>query len=135
MPTPLPARHIAAPIACSYDAAYAFLQDPSVWSQWAAGLGAGLERAQGGEWIVRTVAGEPARVRFASPNPYGVLDHTVILPGGARVEVPLRLIRSGDGCEIVLTLLRLPTMSDADYAADAAAVERDLAALKALLET
>lgn len=39
-----------------------------------------------------------------------------------------------DGSEVVFTLLRAPGTTDAQHAADVAAVERDLQALKRLLE-
>lgn len=130
----MPSRTLTVRLEVPYDTAYARLSDPATWSSWAAGLGAGLIRRPDGDWTVNTVAGTSARVRFSDPNPYGVLDHTVLSPGGAEVHVPMRLIPNGDGCELALTLLRTPTMDDAAFAADAAAVERDLAALKAGLE-
>ena len=130
----LPSRAITIRIEAPYDAAYGALSDPAAWPQWAAGLGAGLTRTGAGVWTVNTVAGEPAQVRFSEINAFGVLDHTVILPSGDEVRAPMRLIRNGDGCEVIFTLLRLPTMDDETFAADGAMVERDLAALKALLE-
>jgi len=133
MPT-LPSRAITIRIETPYDDAYARLRDPAAWPEWAAGLGAGLTPGQDGLWAVNTVAGEPAHVRFSPPNPYGVLDHTVILATGAQVHVPMRLIANGDGCELIFTLLRLPAMDDAAFAADAGAVEQDLRRLKAVLE-
>jgi hypothetical protein len=47
----------------------------------------------------------------------------------------MRLIPNHDACEIALTLFRQPTMTDAQFAADADWVRRDLAALKAILES
>ena len=44
-------------------------------------------------------------------------------------------VANGDGAEVTLTLFRLPSMDDAAFEADAAAVEKDLGALKTLLET
>jgi hypothetical protein len=44
------------------------------------------------------------------------------------------LIGDGQGCEVVFTLLRRPGVSDREFADDAAAVRRDLAGLKRLLE-
>lgn len=131
----LPSRAITIRIEAPYDAAYARLSDPTGWPEWAAGLGAGLEPVADGLWRVNTVAGARAHVRFTPANAYGVLDHTVILPDGDEVQVPLRLIRNGDGCEVIFTLLRLPAMDDAAFAADGDAVRRDLEALKRLLES
>jgi hypothetical protein len=42
--------------------------------------------------------------------------------------------RNGPGCDLVLTLFRRPEMSDAQFAADAEWVMRDLEAAKRLLE-
>jgi hypothetical protein len=47
---------------------------------------------------------------------------------------PLRIVANGMGSEVTFTIYRLPGMSDEAYTADAAAVARDLATLKALLE-
>lgn len=111
---------------------YEFLAEPAHFAQWASGLGNGLQ-PDGGDWIAQTEAG-PVRVQFTPRNAYGVLDHRVLLPDGSAVEVPMRAIANGEGCEVLLTLLRQPAMSDAQFASDADWVLRDLQALKMLLE-
>ena len=58
----------------------------------------------------------------------------MIRPSGAQVYVPMRLIVSGQGCELLFTLFREPQMSDQQFAADAGYVQRDLDGLKSLLE-
>ena len=55
-----------------------------------------------------------ARVRFAPDNESGA---------------------DGDGAEVMFTLLKRSSMSDEQFAADAARVEKDLAALKSILES
>ena len=112
--------------------AYAYLSVPENFARWASGLGGGLRRA-GDEWLVETPEG-PARVRFSEPNSYGVLDHAVTLPQGQSVYIPLRVVGTERGCELVLTLFRQPDMSDEKFAADAEWVLRDLHAAKLLLE-
>lgn len=57
------------------------------------------------------------------------------LDNGARVHNALRVVPNGDGAEVMFTLLRQPGMTDAQFAEDAAWVEKDLAALKSILET
>jgi hypothetical protein len=47
---------------------------------------------------------------------------------------PLLVVPNGDGAEVVFTLFRQPEMTDERFAADVAWVERDLTALKAVLE-
>lgn len=111
---------------------YAFMADPTNMARWAAGIGAPPVQRDG-RWFVDAPEGT-AEVRFAPPNPFGVLDHTVVLADGTEVFVPLRVIANGDGAEVLFELQRLPGMTDAQHDADAAAVARDLATLKALLE-
>ena len=41
----------------------------------------------------------------------------------------------GEACEVVFTLRRQPSMTDADFAEDAAAVARDLVTLRRVLES
>jgi hypothetical protein len=76
-----------------------------------------------------------AILRFAERNDLGVLDHTVILASGAEIRVPLRVVPNGRGCEVMFTLFRQPGMTDEIFARDAEWVAKDLAALKALLES
>lgn len=111
---------------------YDVLADPETWPRWAAGLGSGLRRA-GDDWVAQGPQG-PIRVRFSPPNPFGVLDHVVTPENGPEISVPLRVIANGGGCDVQLTVFRQPGMDEAAFAADAAAVRRDLEALKALLE-
>ena len=112
--------------------AYEFLSRPENFPQWASGLGASLRQA-GADWIAETPDG-PATVCFTERNSRGVLDHSVHLPRGGSVYVPLRVVASGGGCELVLTLFRLPGVSEEKFAADAAWVMRDLQAAKRILE-
>jgi hypothetical protein len=74
------------------------------------------------------------RVTFSERNRFGVLDHSVMLPDGKSVYVPLRVAAQGDGCELVLTLFRQADMSDEKFAEDAQWVMRDLQAAKQILE-
>ncbi len=116
-----------------HDTVHAALAEPWTWPRWASGLASGL-RQEGETWIAEGPGGA-AVIRFSEPNPFGVADHWVIPAGGPEVYVPLRVIRSGDGAEVLLTLQRQPSMTDADFARDADWVRRDLQALKALIET
>lgn len=62
------------------------------------------------------------------------MDHTVEI-GGTEIFIfiPMRIVPNGEGAEVLFTLFRQPGMSDEKFAADAAWVARDLAALKALV--
>ena len=112
--------------------AYEFLSAPENFPKWATGL-AGSLRKVGEDWIADTPEGR-AVVRFSERNAYGVLDHSVTLPRGVTLYVPLRVVPNGDGCELVLTLFRRPGMSDESFAADAEWVMRDLGVAKRILE-
>ena len=126
------ARALTVQINRSAAEAYEFLSLPENFPKWASGLGAPLRR-NGEDWVVETPDGQ-ATVRFSEPNSYGVLDHQVRLPRGRAVYVPLRVVTNGAGCDLVLTLFRRPEMTDAQFAADAEWVMRDLEAAKRLLE-
>ncbi|MGY4708750.1 SRPBCC family protein [Mycolicibacterium sp. CBM1] len=87
-----------------------------------------------GTWVAQSSMGEIA-IEFTPANDLGVLDHVVTLPSGEPVFNPLRVVPAGaEWSEVVFTLRRRPGMSDAEYAADAAAIAADLATLKRILE-
>lgn len=91
----------------------------------------GIEK-WGDAWKVHTPAGA-VRMIFADKNDYGVLDHTVHLPDGNQVYVPMRVVKFGAGSEVMLTLFRQPSISAADYERDAQFVQQDLQQLQTLL--
>jgi hypothetical protein len=124
-------RYLSVAIARNADEAYEFLSVPDNFPKWASGLGA--LRRSGGEWVTETPDG-PMQVRFSARNTFGVLDHWVTPASGETLYIPLRVIRNGDGCELVLTLFRQPGMSEEKFAADGEWVMRDLMAARAILE-
>lgn len=126
-----PARHLGIAIARPAQEVYEFVREPSNLPAWASGLGE-INQTQAG-WIARTSSGS-MRLRFAEQNDYGVLDHWVRSENGAEIYVPMRVIPSGDGSELMFTLLRREEMSAEQFEADARWVMRDLQALKALME-
>lgn len=112
----LPVRHISVSIARPWREVYAFASSPANFPLWADGLDG------------------DARVEVTAANELGVIDHDVALPDGTTVHVPLRVIKNGEGAEVIFTLFQLPQMTAHDVNRDAAAVARDLRTLKALLE-
>jgi hypothetical protein len=124
-------RTITVRIDQPFDKVYEFLVDPANWNQWAFGLGRNIRRSQDG-WMADSDGGI-ATVQFTPRNSFGVVDHTVIRPSGKSVYVPMRLISNGNGCELLFTLFREPSMSDAQFVSSAGFVERDLSGLKRLL--
>ena len=132
MPT-MPARIIHISIERNWQDVSRFVLAPENMPQWAAGLGAGLER-RGDHWVADGGPIGEVQVRFAPANAFGVADHEVTLPDGAVVQNALRVAPNGDGAEVMFTLLRQPSMSDADLESDATHVRKDLEALKSILE-
>jgi hypothetical protein len=111
---------------------YAFAADPAHLPLWAAGLSGSVALVEG-QWVSSSPMGE-VTVRFAPPNDDGVLDHTVVLPGGESVDTKLRVLPAGASCAVVFTLMRRPGMSQQELDDDAAAVRADLARLKTVVE-
>ena len=128
-----PSRVLSVRIERPRDAAYAFLAEPKNFPYWASGLCSAIEPLQDDLWLAQTPQG-PLRVRFSPRNAFGVLDHDVLPEQAPAIHIPLRLVPNGDGCELQLTLLHQPQMDDATFERDAQWVERDLQAIKVLLE-
>ena len=112
---------------------YAFMEHPLSFAQWASGLGKPL-RGEGTQWTFESADGKSVDVRFTPRNPYGVLDHYVSTGQGNEIYIPMRVVANREGSEVLFTLFRTAGMSDAQFAADAQWVERDLAELKRFLE-
>ena len=117
---------------------YDFAADARNLPQWAAGLARSTVEQIGDHWVVDAPFGK-ARIKFADRNPLGVLDHDVTVVdaasgSGVTVHNPMRVLPHGEGSEFVFTLFRQPNMTDEQFAADKAAVEKDLQTLKTLLE-
>ncbi|MCF3640099.1 SRPBCC family protein [Rhizobium sp. TRM95111] len=127
------ARILHRPIERDWREVYAFASKPENMPRWASGLAAGFTR-DGEDWIADGGPLGTIRVRFAPPNTFGVIDHTVTLPTGAVVENTFRVVPNGDGAEVMFTLLRQPGMDTVAFEADAAHIARDLETLKQLME-
>ena len=111
---------------------YAFASNGENLPRWASGLGDSV-RSVDGEWIADGPLGRIV-VRFVAPNDLGVLDHDVVLPSGATVHNPMRVVPNGSGSTVIFTLLRLPGVSEGKFSEDAKWIEKDLTTLKGLLE-
>lgn len=127
------ARTITVSVHRDWREVYDFASIPQNFPRWAAGLGTRFEKS-GEEWTAEDPDGRPIRIRFSGPNEFGVLDHIVFAESGAESRNTMRVVANGTGAEIMFTVLRTPRMTEEVFAADAAAVKRDLNALKALLE-
>ncbi len=125
--------HLGISIERSADEVYAYVTDPTNLPRWAAGLASTALRQVDGEWVADSPLGRVV-VAFVPPNGMGVADHDVTLPSGETVTNPMRVIANGDGCDVVFSVRRRPRMSDAEFAADADAVSRDLAVLRSIMD-
>jgi hypothetical protein len=125
-------RTISISIQRDFKEVYSFLSKPDNFSKWASGLGQSLKNLNG-EWTVETAEG-PLKARFTGSNEFGILDHFVTSERGEEIYVPMRVVQNGTGSELIFTLFRAPLMPDEKFAEDANWVERDLKALKELLE-
>jgi hypothetical protein len=85
----------------------------------------------GDGWAAR-VGDDTYPLAFVPRNDLGVLDHVVIQPSGAEFTMPLRVIANGAGSEVMLTVFR---RDGVDFDDDVAAVQKDFAVLKGLLES
>lgn len=125
-------RHISQVIRREPAVVYAYAADPENLTRWAGGLAQSDIRREGGLLVVDSPMGR-VTVRFAEPNPYGVLDHDVTLPSGETVHNPLRVLAHPDGSEVVFTIRQL-RMTDEEFDRDTEAVAADLRRLRDLLE-
>jgi len=120
---------VAVTVAAPWREVYAWAADPRNLSLWAAGLARSPLQQIDGEWVADSPMGR-VTVRFAPPNDVGVLDHTVVLPGGEEVDNPMRVLAHGDGAEVVFTVRRRGGMTAEAFDADVRAVQADLDALR-----
>ncbi len=117
-------RYLTISIERKPEMVYAFASNPENLPKWAAGLGHGVKRA-GDHWEVQT-GDSNVGLRFTPHNDYGVLDHTVLLPDGTEVYVPMRVMPNGEGSEVMLGLFRQPEMDNAAFDRDAGLMQNDL---------
>ena len=129
----LRSRTLSVSIDCPPRRVYAFVRNPLNIPRWAGGLGQGVRR-EGDAWILETADG-PLGFAFVADNDLGVLDHRVTIAPGVEVLNPMRVVANGSGSEVSFTLFQLPGMTAAKFDEDAGMVERDLRALKKLLES
>lgn len=129
---PAEVRHVSVFIARPVNDVYRFASDVGNMAKWATGLGGSIDKVDG-EWIANGPIGR-VKVRMATPNAFGVLDHDVVLESGTTVKNPVRVLEQGGGSLVVFTLFRQPGVSDDAFEADVKWVEKDLNILKTLLE-
>ena len=110
---------------------YKYMADPANLPIWAPSFVKSIEK-QDSSWIADTSLGQ-ARLRFAPANEFGILDHDVELPSGS-FHNPMRVIPNGTGCEVLFTLVQLPSVSDEQFQIDMDRVRADLNKLRTVVE-
>jgi hypothetical protein len=125
--------HVSTTIDRSAADVYDYAADPANLSNWASGLAHQPVEHIDGQWVAESPMGRVV-IELVPRNDYGVLDHDVTLPSGETVTNPMRVFPNEQGCDVVFTVHRRAGMDDAQFAADAEAVTKDLATLRTLLE-
>ena len=128
-----PAQHISITIDCPPEKVYDFASNPENLPKWASGLSHNVITKNGDLWETDSPMGK-IKIRFATKNNLGVMDHDVILPNGDINHNPFRVLKNAAVSEVVFTLYRLPHMTDADYQKDSEHIHTDLKKLKSILE-
>ncbi len=128
----LESRTISISVNRNWKEIYDAVWRPEDFPKWASGLSQSSLTREGDAWKAEGPEGA-VRITFTAYNAFGVMDHSVEPGDGANIYVPMRIVRNGDGAEVLVTLFRQPGMSDEKFAADAEWIGRDLLALKALV--
>jgi hypothetical protein len=132
----LNSRILQIPILRPYARAYEIVSNPANFPQWSPILEGRFEaRGNNGlDWLVDLPSGT-AVLRFTPPNPYGVLDYTIIPEDGGRVRnTPLRLLHNEDACELVAQYFQWPEQDDEAFASYVEWARTDLMVLKSVVE-
>ena len=125
-------RTISVSIDRSPKQVYVFVRNAENLPRSASGLGTSVRKAGAG-WILESESG-PLGLHFVADNALGVLDHVVTISPGVEVLNPMRGVANGSGSEVSFPLFELPGMTPEQFEKDGATVDRDLRALKRLLE-
>lgn len=126
-----PSRTLAITIDRSPEDVYAFVSNPVNLPRWS--FVESVTR-EGDSWVATSKDGSFG-LRFASDNPFGVLDHFVTLAPTVELHVPMRVVPNGHGSEVLFTVLQTEGTGDEAFERDVQTVQRDLERLKRVLET
>ena len=85
---------------------YDFISNLENLSRWAPSTFPSIKEVDG-EWIIDTPHGQN-KVMLTERNSFGILDHHVRLTSGIEVYVPMRVVKNGDGSEVMLTVYQIP---------------------------
>jgi hypothetical protein len=125
-------KTMSASIKSDHKTVYDFVSNLENLPRWASSTFPSIKEVKG-EWVVDSPNGRN-KVMITEKNNFGILDHYVKLTSGVEVYVPMRVIKNGDGSEVLLTVFQAPEMTDDGYAKDLQTVEKDLNHLRTLIE-
>jgi hypothetical protein len=125
-------RTLAVSVNRSASEAYAFLSAPENFAKCFLDAGAALHQASAG-WVAQTAEGL-LTVHLTDRNSLGVLDYSCTPQGGPSSYVPLRVVTTAKGCDLVMTLFRRPDISDERLASATERARQGLDAAKHMLE-
>ena len=116
-----------------FDAVAGDLADPAAHTEWATEFFTGPATPAGnGEFVVHVPRmGGDARFKIDADVDRGLID-LYLAPGEAPFGAPLpvRVVRNGDGVDVLFTLTRYPGVGDVAWREGIASMERELAELK-----
>lgn len=126
-------RFVHVNIAASPERVAAYVADARNLPRWAPNFGHDI-RPEGDHWVMETDTG-PFKVRMASDNDLGVVDHWVTPPGGTEaLHNAMRVTENGVGSLVVFNLYRQDGFDDGQFDEDERLVSADLRRLKGLIE-
>lgn len=111
---------------------YEFVLNLENFPRWARSTFQSIKQLNG-NWVAETIQGS-VTIDLTERNNFGILDHFVKLSSGAVIFVPMRVIKNGEGSEVIFTLFQTADMPYDKFAEDAKSVEQGLNILKILVE-
>lgn len=126
-----PVKNISISINRSAEEVYQFASNPENFPIWVSFIKSVIK--QGDIWIGKTDMGD-IKIKFSTPNAFGIIDHQVRLPNGETVSNPMRVVANNKGCEFIFTLFWMPNRTKEEFNEDVKAVTKDLQQLKKILE-
>ena len=111
---------------------YEFVLNLENFPRWARSTFQSIKQLNG-NWVAETTQGS-VTIDLTERNNFGILDHFVKLSSGAVIFVPMRVIKNGEGSEVIFTLFQTAYVPDDKFAEDAKSVKQDLNILKNLVE-
>ena len=111
---------------------YEFILNLQNFPRWARSTFQSINQLNG-KSVAETAQGS-VTIDLTERNNFGILDHFVKLSSDAVIFVPMRVIKDGEGSEVIFTWFQTADMPDDKFAEDVKSVKKDLNILKNLVE-